>query len=464
LRASLRRVALASAFRVACGLVAFAFAALVAAAPAGAGPENATFQTRSHPKPKADLSISVVPLLESVTVGNLAVYKVKVVNRGPRAASYVEVYFNIDSSADPVALVSEGGGYCVNRRTAPTGVQTLMCLLGKIAPEKQAVGSTVIMLQAQPQQPGPFHVVATVESPTPDQHPKDNRAEAETLARAGPASADLAVSIRSDTSQATLLQDFTETISVTNNGPTEASRVFVTVLYPLGAQFRLVDATPPIVNEVKACTSFQNSGPGHLDFCWDVIPSGQTVTMTLNLRPSSKAPSPLETNVVVTSVTPDPNLQNNRATYLEPLAPYHPNPGVDLVASLTPPAQATAGQEFTLGFQIVNRGADTAQGVLLSITSSAPLTRSNGGIYVAIDVFTDPEDQDEAHCSFGKYELDCSIPPLSSAGRVVGSVIGNVPLASSEVSATLVGGSSSADFNPSDNTATVDFGVGSRRH
>lgn len=277
--------------------------------------------------------------------------------------------------------------------------------------------------------------------------------EAQTAVRSGPASADLSVSVDTNPNPAPFADDFTDTVTITNEGPSEVTPAYVTLLLPQGTEFVGLAGLPQ--NDSPACFPFPGGSPGTMTLCIGVLESGQTVTARLSLITLPHTPPVLETNAFVTSGTPDPDLANNRATSTAALAPFHPTVGVDLVLSLSPPGKATAGHDFELTFEVVNQGAETAQDVHVVIQAPREFEFNHG----ALRVISEQADRRDIRCS-GASALDCKFPSLSSGGRIRGSVVGKLPAAGA-FSATSAVSSSETDSDPADNTATVDFSIGS---
>ncbi len=416
-------------------------------------------------KPVADLSVSVTSTLERVTAGNQVAYTVQVKNHGPKAADNVVI--SIDVPADEVYLYGYGGAGSIQCNTASSDTgKTIECSILTLEPEETGdTGSVeieppfaIITILAEPDEAGSFATVAGATSDARDPHPEDNRVSSQLTVLPGPASADLSVTMRGAPNPASVPDGFTETISVTNRGPSETTTAYVTMLLPQGTTVMDVTGLPartdiPIFTGL--CPPFYVYGqPSTITLCWDVIESGQTRTATVELAPSAHAPPTLETNAVVSAYAQDPDLGNNRTSDVIALAPFHPPPGVDLIASLKAPEGPVVGRNFAVGFRVANLGLDTAHDVHFKI---AVTPEFQGGI---ADLRISGRDLTPADisCVSGELPIDCTISSLGSGERIVGSIGGSVTTAGS-YSATFTTSSTSTDSNPGDDTARVTFDV-----
>jgi hypothetical protein len=270
---------------------------------------------RSHKKkvchrglPRARFAISLDRVNGPVSVGNLVAYRIGVRNLGPDIAPRTELDVSFDSPTPFAhAFISEGGpGFCEQVSPASTS-QEVTCRLGNMVPSPTV---TVINLFARADRSGRFSVTTAIDAPIKNRTGAARATDA-TEVLASRASAD--VSVSSDVSREPLSGNFIETIRLTNNGPTEASRVFLTVLLPQGTE--LLDRTvSPGWKGINACLPLTSFGAGYFQNCWDGIPSGQTITAAVTLRALDDAPSQLETNALVSAWTPDADLANNRTT------------------------------------------------------------------------------------------------------------------------------------------------------
>jgi hypothetical protein len=226
-------------------------------------------------------------------------------------------------------------------------------------------------------------------------------------------------------------------------------------LLPLGAE--LADVQGEGFSE-----QCPGSGPGSftVTLCWDLVQAGTSVTAKIVLAPLAGAPPTLETNLVVSAHTPDPDTTDNRTTTVAPLTPFHPGPGVDLVAFVSSPRLvsprliADADRYIVIPFAVGNRGSDEALGAHLILTVNGPVT--NGAIGFgspgARTILGPCEPTDPA-------TLDCLVSSVTSGGRASGYFYAQLTGAG-EVRMTMRAVSATTDANSSDNTATATFQAG----
>jgi uncharacterized repeat protein (TIGR01451 family) len=292
-----------------------------------------TVRGRSHKKkvchpglPRGGFTLALTRMNDSVSVGNLVAYRLALRSLGPDIAQNVVVDFGFINApaAYVTGFVSEGGvGFC-NPPSPDSEADNLTCDLGNVIPSRQNGSPIVINLWVKAKQPGPLTVEASVNARIRNPHALTVRDSVDVLA--AQASADLSVSSKIAPDPVSPGKDFTDTIRITNTGPTEASRVFLTVLLPQRTEFVTRDVSPGW-NGVNACMPLTNFGLDYFTLCWDGIPSGQTITVTVKLKASDASPPQLEANAVVSAWTPDPKEANNRTTALAELRKEGPTAG-----------------------------------------------------------------------------------------------------------------------------------------
>ncbi len=414
-------------------------------------------------KPVADLSVSITSSLQQMTAGNRLEYFVQVRNRGPKAAE--DVVITVKIPADEVTLYGGGGG-SVNCSTASgDGGKTIECKVFNLEPESTGDADTppfsgiVLLVQAEPDEAGALAAVAEVKAKSRDPHLEDNRVIEPLTVLPGPASADMTVAVHGSPNPATVPEDFAETISVTNNGPSEATPAFVTVLLPQGTTIVQVlgqDFLNPFF--FGFCAPYYASGPSTLTVCWDTVEPGETQTATVMLAASSRAPPNLETNALVSSYTKDPSLVNNRTSDTIALMPFHGPRGVDLAVSLKSPTPSpvVAGREFEIPIRVINLGGDVAHDVHITVSVTPDLQSVFGAVSVGSLNFG--FGIGGTQCSTEQLPLDCTFPTLESGDRLIGVVEG-VPASAGSYSLTVSVSSSSGDLIPGDNGSSLAFDV-----
>jgi uncharacterized repeat protein (TIGR01451 family) len=176
--------------------------------------------------PAADLSIAKNDSPDPVVAGGALAYTVLVTNNGPADATGVTVTDTLPSAATFGAATSTQGS-C----THAAGVVT--CQLGTVP----SGATATITITVTPTTPGTISNVATVSASTPDPTPgNDSDTEETTIGDVG-GSADLGVTKAVDEASPREGDRITYAISVSNDGPDDATGVEVTDVLPAGLSF-----------------------------------------------------------------------------------------------------------------------------------------------------------------------------------------------------------------------------------
>lgn len=415
------------------------------------------------PKPKADLVLSATSSVKQITAGNQFVYEVGFANIGPASVTGAELSITVPAGTEiepTISVYSVGSGdtlepECEGSSEGEDAPFVWRCRLsGELPPADPEVENPEAFrarLTIEPEHGGPFVIEAKAEGPdTVDPHPENNDVTTTIDVADGPASADLSVSVEAAPDPALVLDDFVETIKVTNHGPTEATSVRVPILLPLGVQ--IVDVQSPSLGG----DCYYGTGPLTATVCWDVIQSGETAEAKVVLAPIGTAPPTLETNLLVTAYTPDPDLSNNRASAMTAVAPFTPVPGVDLGVRLYPPRIFRGGGEYVVvPVALLNRGTQEVTGGHVVVIASGPVGESGFALF----------DESSGELTIGPCETtpsgtkDCVIRSLSGASRLNGYFFAELS-GTGELKVTLTAIADTQDANPADNTASVSLQVG----
>ena len=216
---------------------------------------------------------------------------------------------------------------------------------------------------------------ATVTSADSDLNQANNSATVLTTITAP--TADVAVSLSASPNPAGVSNNFTYTITVTNNGPGTAFNVVVTE--PLGGlNFVSISSLPSITGSNVNGTATCNLG---------ALAPGSSATALLTVVPPQTG---AYTNVAtVSTASSDPNLNNNSAT----LAVTAVNPAPNIIAagatllseSFSPPnGTIDPGETVTLSFSFTNSGSAATSNVIAylqptnGVTLINPLNGSQG--------------------------------------------------------------------------------------
>ncbi|MGO8747426.1 MAG: beta strand repeat-containing protein [Thermoguttaceae bacterium] len=141
-----------------------------------------------------------------------------------------------------------------------------------------------------------------------------NFAPSSTFTQTLPFNADVAVTASASSSSFAVGQNFTYTVTVVNNGPEAATGVALTDTLPAGVT--LVSAG---FNQGSCAIA-----GGTATWTLGNLADGAGATLTLIVTPTAAAGSTLTDTASVTTTTPEPNLANNTASVVTPLATVTP--------------------------------------------------------------------------------------------------------------------------------------------
>ncbi|MCW3493832.1 DUF11 domain-containing protein [Microbacterium sp. SSM24] len=353
----------------------------------------------------ADLSIAKTMSPDPAFAGGRVTSRLTVSNDGPNAATGVVVTDQLPAGTTFVSATA-GQGSC-----APAaGVVT--CELGSV-PDGAAVDVTIVV--DVPPESGAASVVnvAGVSSSTSDPDPGDNTAGASvTLAR----EADLSVTKTASPASVTPGGSTTYTVTVTNDGPSNAVDVLVTDTVD-DPGLVVTDATAPgstcsITGAVAQCTT-------------PVLAPGASVVMTVvaRLSPDAATGVVIGNTATVASSTPDADAEDNTAT--ASITATSPQADIRTTKAGT---GATAGGQATYSIVVTNAGPSTAEAVTLSDPlpagfTIASVTTSRGtctpGTTVTCDLGTLPGPDAAGTVSSATITVVADVAPDTQPGPVV---------------------------------------------
>jgi uncharacterized repeat protein (TIGR01451 family) len=374
-------------------------------------PSNQEGSVTTTISPLADLAVTKNGPA-AAAAGENVTYTITLTNNGPSAASTVSLTDTLPANTTLVSFTQNSGpafscaATTCSIATFGSGATATFTLVARVAPSATGTIENSVGATTSTTDPGAANNTATF--PT-------------TLS----SSADVSVT-KSGPASAFAGEQVTYTITVTNNGPSDAASVFVNDAMP--ADTALVSFTqssgPPF-----SCTGATCSIA--------TLPSGATATFTLVGQVGPSASGTVENTATVTSSTADPNGANNSST-----VPTIISASANLAVTKSGPASATPGTQILYTIGLTNLGPSNATSVSLTDTLPANTTFLS---------FT-ANDGPGFFCS----GTTCTADNLNAGSTVSFTLIVQIdPSASGTITNTATATSATADPNGANNTATA---------
>jgi uncharacterized repeat protein (TIGR01451 family) len=365
----------------------------------------------------ADVSIVKTAGTSPIVAGTDETYTLAVTNNGPSDAQAVTA---ADSLPSGTTFVSASTGCSNSSGTVTCGAGTLSAH----APNNTASFTVTVLVSSSAS--GNVSNTATVSSPTPDPNLPNNTS---TVTTPVTQEADLALVKTASPAEVVAGGNETYTLTVTNNGPSDAEQVLATDDLPVGLQFESSPSGCTDSGQTVTCTAASLSAA-----------SGQnTLTFTIVTKVLS-ADAGSETNsATVTSATPDPVTSNNGSAVAIPLST-----SADL--SLTKRAEKATvpvGSDETYDLVVTNHGPSNASKVV--VTDALP----TGLTFVSASKGCTDKAQ-KITCKLAT--LGATAPKNTATFKVV-ALVGPTAAATTINTATVK--SSTADPDMANNTATA---------
>jgi len=288
-----------------------------------------------------------VALTKSVTPTNPApgqnvTYTLVATNNGASRAAAVTVTDTLPTALTPQSASADRGTCTI------TGSQ-LSCAAGALDPG-ESVTVTVVATISSAAGTAALTNRASVASTTPDPNSANNTATA-TVTPAAPR-ADLVVTKRAVTSPIVAGQPVQYVVTVTNNGPSDASTVSLT------------DSVPASLSAVSATSTAGSCSvaAGTVTCALGTLAAGRSVEITVNAQLAAGATGTLANSATATSPTTDPNTGNNTGTSSEPITT-----SADLgITKTATPRPVLDGNVATYTIVVTNTGPSTARSVVVT--------------------------------------------------------------------------------------------------
>ncbi len=301
--------------------------------------------------PGSDLALGITAQPSPVIIGQNLTYTISVTNNGPSTAKNVTISHQLPGSVLFISASASQG----------TTAQASGLVIGNLG--TLAVGASATMtVTVIPTVQGGITSTATVTSSQTDPDPSNNSATVTVIVN--PTTADLAVGLFAAPNPGVLGQTLTYTISITNNGPSDASGVTVTNNLPANA---LVVST--------SASQGSTTPDGSL---WTVgtLFAGGRATATIIVAPTVEGT--LSATSTVQGNQFDSNPANNVATLNVPVGP-----STDLAIGIADfPDPAVVSSNVTYVVSVTNLGPSQATGISVSqfLPVGVPVLSTNASL------------------------------------------------------------------------------------
>jgi uncharacterized repeat protein (TIGR01451 family) len=257
--------------------------------PAGGNCDIGSFEIM--PPPPLDLAVSKTDSPDPVVVSDQLTYTITVNNAGAGEATAVMLTDTLPASVGFVSA-NPSQGSCGGEMGGE-----VMCNLGNLA----SGASATVTIVVQPTATGPITNSVSVAANETDENLSNNSDTEETIVTPAPVLADLAVTKSDSPDPVQVGSNLTYTVTVTNNGPSNATVVTMTDTLPAGVNF--VSATPSQGSCTGTSTVVCNLGS---------LPASANATVTLVVKPT--AAGTITNTASVTATETDPTSANDSDT------------------------------------------------------------------------------------------------------------------------------------------------------
>jgi uncharacterized repeat protein (TIGR01451 family) len=398
------------------------------------------------PQQSADLSVSKVVDSELATAGTNLTYTITVQNGESFSVAGVKLDDTLPGNLEFVSLSYPNGWTCSTPQMGAGG--PVSCTNQSLAANAVSVFTLVAKVPSDTETGTSYTNTATVSSPTPDTNDGNNSASAmTTIVEEG---ADLSVSKVVDSEEATPGANLTYTITVHSGASDVAENVTLSDPLPAGLEF--VSLAKP---DGWTCSTPAVGAGGTITCTISNLAAGSDDVFTLVVKvPTETAPGTAYTNVAtVSSTTPDPNEENNRAAAASTVDIISADLRVTKTVDLE---RADPGKTVT--YTITVRSGESDDAANVTLTDTLP----DDSTFVSLDfpdgwTCTTPAPGAEG-------TITCTIPNLPAGSVDVFILVAQIPAnapAESTFTNTASVSTTTLDPNEENNTASATTTISS---
>ncbi|WP_405055822.1 DUF11 domain-containing protein [Kribbella sp. NBC_01505] len=364
-------------------------------------------EVRTPVAESADLQLTKTGTPDPVPAGSELTYTIVAKNNGPSTAKEVAV---ADTLPDGVTLVSA-------KAAQGTCTGTVDCALGDIASGASVSITVVVRVPAASTATGLTNV-ATATTSTSDPNPANNTASVTTpVTRV----ADLSLLKQVVPTNPAAGEKVKYTLTIRNNGPSEAKQVRIADSLPAG--LTVIDAQAPAPAGCSAAgqeiTCLVDSLAGNATLVVEV-------TATLD---SAYQGGPLANSAAVSSATPDPDPSNNTGTAT--ITPGDPKADL-VVGKQTVTSPVVPGKSVSYQITVHNDGPSDARAVQLADDLAAALSEATA-------------DSTAGSCTVSSGQVRCALGDLGAGSTATITVTATV---SATATGTLVNTATATSATP----------------
>ena len=285
----------------------------------------------------------------SATAGDTLSYTIVVANAGPDSATGVVLFDTIPPNTTFVSLTHDSGATAVCGTPMPDSTGTVQCIFGTL-------GSGVTSQYTLEIEIGNTTEVVNTATITTDSFDMDTGNNTSSVTTTVTPSSDVSI-VKSGAPSVVAGTNATYTITVTNNGPSDASGVSFGDTLPANTAFvSLTQDGGPAFNCTTGAT---------ITCSITTLPVSDPATFTLVVSIDADAPdgSSIDNTANVSTTTSDPNGTNDSSTTSAAVST-----SADVAVVKNGPATVTAGSNATYTIDVANNGPSDAANVSLSDT------------------------------------------------------------------------------------------------
>jgi uncharacterized repeat protein (TIGR01451 family) len=408
-------------------------------------PNTATISASNDPNPENDSSTASVTVSSvdisitksgpaTVTAGNSMNYTITVANAGPDAASNVVWSDPLPPGTTFVSLVQDTGPPATCGSPTPGASGTVSCGIVILASGTSAQFTLTVLV-------GNVVSITNTASATTDSFDTNTANNSSSVKTTVTPVADLAVT-KTDAPDPVLAgSNITYTITLTNNGPSDASSLSLTDAVPANTTF--VSFTAPAG---WATTTPPAGGSGTVTATRPslIASASSTFTLVVNVNLATAAGTTITNTASATSGTSDPNAANNSAIATTMVAAAIADLSITKTAAPVAPAYA-ANTDITYTMTVTNGGPSTASAV--TVTDTIPLNMT----FVS-------SMSSQGTCT-GTGPVSCALGTMTSGATATVTVVARTTAQTGFATNVATVSSTTIDPNPANNSASVSLPV-----